>query len=132
MTAENSSKHLHWIEHGDKSIFFVDLNGLSAPDALKVLDGLAAELEGKAPNSVLSLVDLTGAGYDPSISSRWKAAHIAYASVVRGTALYGLSGIVGVATRAFVEVLRMMGLSRQEKLRIFSTREEALAWLGQL
>ena len=133
MTSESApTKRLQWIEHAGKTILFIDLNGIPAVEALRVLDSVSTELDGRPPNSVLVLTDVTGTGYDPSIGTRWKAAHVAFAPIVRGSAVFGLSGIVGVATRSFVEVLRFMGLSRQEKLRLFATREEALAWLTTL
>ena len=81
---------------------------------------------------MLLLSDVTGAGYDSSVSARWKSESIACAPLIRGSAIYGMSGMIRVSLRGFLEVQRLMGLNRLADIQKFcKTRPEALAWLHQ-
>jgi hypothetical protein len=55
---------------------------------------------------------------------------VKYDAQIKSSAVHGLSGLVGVAVRSFVEMTILLNLPRAgKKLRIFKTREQALAWL---
>jgi hypothetical protein len=58
---------------------------------------------------------------------------MAFKPQVLGTAVIGISGIVGVSLRGLLETFRLLGLARfTEELRLFDGKAEALAWLSQL
>jgi hypothetical protein len=123
---------LRWIQDGGKEIFFLDFKQATVAESLAMLDDLKKNLDGRPAHSVLALADVTGASYDPSVSTRWKATRMAFAPIVRATAIYGMSGMVALALRGAAEVQRLMGLARTgDEQRYFKSRAEALAWLHQ-
>jgi hypothetical protein len=133
LTTESTASRLRILPDGGKEILFIDLAGATVAQSLEVLGGVPSQLEGKAPKSMLILVDVNGTGYDPSVSAQWKTTSLAHAGIVRAAAVYGMSGLTGLAVRGYMEALRLTGLGRhQEELRIFGTKAEALAWLLQL
>lgn len=108
----------------------MDFSDATVAESLALMDEYALTLKDQAPLSVRLLSDVTGAQYEPSVANKWKAIRIQNDAVIKASAIYGLSGLVGVAVRAFVELLDMLGMNRaQKKLRIFKNRETALAWL---
>jgi|GEM_PF-2057908 len=131
-TLETSATRVRWIQDGEKEILFVDLSNVLPDESLAALAECEQILKGRAEGSVLVLIDVTNAVYNPSISARWKAARISLAPIIRGSAVYGFSGMVGVALRGFADGLRLLGLNRiGEEFRFFKSRTEALAWLKQ-
>jgi hypothetical protein len=133
MSMEVTERRLQWIHQSDRAILFIDLKDASAADSLLVLEGLPGVLASSAENSVLALADVSGSAYDPSVSARWKSAHLAFKPKVRAVAVYGFSGIVGVSLRGFLDMFRLMGMVRfGQELRLFSTRDDALAWLTKV
>lgn len=132
MNREGCAARLHWIEEGDKEILFLDLKNASSAEALDALKGYKQCLLGRAPRSVLVLVDVTGVSYNSSVSARWKAARLDSASLVRASAVYGALGIIGVAIRGFIGALRLLGMrSLDEEFCLFQNRADALEWLVQ-
>jgi hypothetical protein len=58
---------------------------------------------------------------------------MAFAPIVRATAVYGISGMVAWSLRGAAEVQRLMGLARTgDEQKYFKARAEALAWLHRL
>ena len=102
-------------------------------ESLAMLDDLKQNLQGRPARSVLVLADVTGASYNPSVSTRWKATRLAFAPIVRATAVYGMSGMVAMSLRGAAQVQRLVGLARNwDEQKYFKTRAEALAWLHKL
>jgi hypothetical protein len=115
-----------------KEILFVDLKQATVAESLAAIADFERSLQGRSEHSVLVLTDVTACAYDPSLSTRWKAAHRTLSPLIRGSAVYGLSGMVAVALRGFIAALRLMGLTRfGDDMRLYGTRAEALAWLHQ-
>jgi hypothetical protein len=55
---------------------------------------------------------------------------VKYDPLIKSSGVFGMSGLVGVAVRSFVEMAVLLNLPRAgKKLRVFKTREQALAWL---
>ena len=108
----------------------LDFSHATVAESLALMDNYAAALKDQPPHSVRMLSDVTEAQYEPSVANKWKAIRIQHDPIIKASAIYGLSGLVGVAIRAFLELLDMLGMNRtQKKLRIFKNRESALAWL---
>lgn len=123
---------LRWIQDMGKEILFVDLKQATVAESLAAIADFERSLQGRAAHSALVLVDVTACSYDPSVSARWKAAQRTFSPLIRGSAVYGLSGMVAVALRGFIAALRLLGLTRfGDDLRLYGTRSEALAWLHQ-
>lgn len=108
----------------------MDFSHATVAESLAMMDHFAAAIKDQPPISVRMLTDVTDAQYEPSVANKWKAIRIQYDPLIKASAIYGLNGLVGVAVRALLELMDMLGLNRgQRKLRIFKTRESALAWL---
>jgi hypothetical protein len=128
-----SITRVRWIQDAGKEILFLDFKQATVAESLAMLDGLKPNLQGRPAQSVLALADVTGAHYDPSVSTRWKATRMAFAPIVRATAVYGISGMVAWSLRGAAEVQRLMGLARTgDEQKYFKARAEALAWLHRL
>jgi hypothetical protein len=132
MNQETATTRLRWIQDAGKEILFLDFKQATVAECLAMLDDLKVNLQDRPAHSVLVLADVTGAPYDPSVSTRWKATRVTYASVIRGSAVYGMSGMVALALRGGAEVQRLLGLARfGTEQKYFKTRAESLAWLHQ-
>jgi hypothetical protein len=132
-TIETAVTRLRWIQDAGKEIFFLDFKHATVAESLEMLDALKQNLQGRPAQSVLVLADVTGASYNPSVSTRWKGTRMAFAPIVRATAVYGMSGMVALSLRGAAEVQRLMGLARAgDEQKYFKTRAEALAWLHKL
>ena len=123
-------QRIFWSEHQGVPFLMLDFAGATVSESLALMDDYAAALRGKEAGSVRMMSDVTDAEYDPAVANKWKALRIQNDTYIRASAIYGLSGLVGVAIRAFLELLDMLGMNRaMKKFRIFKTREQALAWL---
>jgi hypothetical protein len=130
MPTEAKHKRIYWFNHLGVSVLMMDFSRATPQESLDLMDDFAVAMEGQAENSVRMLTDLTEASYEPSISGKWKAVRVKYDHQIKSSGVYGLSGLVGVAVRSFVDMAILMNLPRAgKKLRIFKTREQALAWL---
>ena len=123
---------LRWIQINQREVLFLDFSHSKPEESLALIDAFRVAMAGRAPESVLLLTDVTGAGYEPSIATRWKAARVEFAPCIRASAIFGLSGLVGMAVRGIIDTARLLGLPMGDhRLRIFSGEAEATAWLGQ-
>jgi hypothetical protein len=77
------------------------------------------------------LSDLTNAEYDPSIARQWKEARLRHDDVIRASAMYGLSGLIGMAVWGFIEGRQLLGFSRKNEPHVFTRGDQARAWLAQ-
>ena len=111
-------------------IVTLDFSGATPAQTLAMLDEYPGVFTDKTPGSVRLLTDVTGLTYDSAVSNKWKSARVEYDPYVRATAIYGVTGLVGVAVRSFTEVALWLGLpNAQKKIQVFDSREKALAWL---
>lgn len=129
MSQETDRARLQWLRHQGKDILFIDFSHASVETSLDLIGEFFKALNGRAEKSVLLLTDVTGAGYDPAIAAKWKTARIARSSIIRSSAIYGLSGLVGMAIRGFMEALTLMGLLQESPLKVFKDAAEAKDWL---
>ena len=123
---------LRWIKIADHDVLFLDFCRASVEDSLALVETFNLTMRDRPPQSVLLLTDVTDAVYDASVATRWKAARAGHAQAIRASAVYGLSGLVGMAVRGMVDMARLLGLPMADKyLRIFESEADAVAWLGQ-
>lgn len=76
------------------------------------------------PNSVLTLNDVTGTGFDQESVEVLKSKVAANAPYVKRAAVVGISGL----QRLIYEAVKLF---TKRSIPLFSTREEALDWLVQ-
>jgi hypothetical protein len=132
MPSTLSQTRLRWIQINHQEVLFLDFSQCEPAESLLLIDSFRQAMQDRPPGSVMMLTDLTKAIYDPSIATHWKAARVEHAAKIRASALYGLSGLVGMAVRGMIDTARLMGLPMGDKqLRIFKTEAEAAAWLVQ-
>lgn len=131
MTQQTDRARCAWIKHEGKEILFLDFSHASVETSLDLVNEFLRAMEGRAEKSVLLLTDVTGAEYDPAIAAKWKNARLAKSAEIKASALYGLSGLVGMAIRGFVEALALMGRPDGDQLKVFKTGNEAKDWLAQ-
>jgi hypothetical protein len=130
MPTEAKRKRIYWFNHQGIPLLMIDFSQATPEESLALIDDFVVAMEGQAENSVRMLTDVTDAGYEPSISGKWKAVRVKYDPLIKFSGVFGLSGLVGVAVRSFVDMAVLLNLPRAgKKLRIFKTREQALAWL---
>lgn len=122
---------IRWIQLGGKQVLFLDFAGLKVEDSLALMDAFEQEVRGRGPGSVLLLHDVTNAEYDPSVARKWKEKRLAHDSIIKASAIYGLSGLVGMAVRGFTDARRLMGIGTGNDLRIFADGQAARDWLAQ-
>jgi hypothetical protein len=127
----NSRTRVSWIELNGKTVLFMEFAGASVEESLGMIRHFDSAMNGRAPGTVLLLTDVTDAAYDPSIARQWKEARSRYDAAIRASAIYGLSGLVGLAIRGFMEARLLMGMSPDNAPRIFNSGQEARAWLGE-
>lgn len=109
----------------------MDFAGAPVQESLDMIAVFTHFMQGRPPQSVLLLTDVTGAEYDPSVARQWKEARVRCDAAVRASAVYGLKGLVGVAVKGFIEARRILGLSAANEPKVFSSPAEARDWLGQ-
>lgn len=131
MSNVKSGTRIQWIELNAKPVFFVDLSKASVGEALAIIKDFEVQLQGRAPASVLLLGNVTDLEYDSSAARQWKEAFLRHDVVIRASAVYGASGLVGATVRGFAEARRLLGLSSASSPRIFADAEAAKAWLGK-
>jgi len=108
----------------------MDFSRATPAESLALIDDFVAVIRDQAPGSVRMLTDVTEASYEPSISNKWKAARLQQDAYFHASAVFGLSGLVGVAVRSLVDLMALLNLVKSSrKVRIFKTKDQALAWL---
>lgn len=131
MSQDTDRARLAWIKHQGQELLYLDFSHASVETSLDLVNEFLKAMEGRGDKSVLLLTDVTGASYDPAVSAKWKTARLSKSAQIRASALYGLSGLVGMAIRGFVEALQMMGLGDDNHLKIFTDAKEAKDWLSK-
>lgn len=113
-------------------MLYLDFHRAKPAESLALIESFQQAMLGRAQDSVLLLTNVTDATYEGSIATRWKAARMQHAQAIRASAVYGLSGLVGMAVRGVIDTARLLGLPMTEgQLRVFADGEEARQWLSQ-
>ena len=115
-------QRVQFITHAGKQILFADMSNCTPADAMAASVEVQATVTDQPKNSVLILVDMSGAQMDKPAIDRMKEAAAYNRPYVKRSAMFG----AGKEHTAIKEALKIF--SRRE-YRYFDTREEALAWL---
>ena len=129
MSSASNGKRIFWINHLGVPILVLDFSRATPAESLALIDDFVPVIKEQALGSVRMLSDVTESSYDAAISNKWKAVRVQYNEYFYASAIFGLSGLVGVGVRSFVELMDFLNLSRSKRLRIFKTKDQALAWL---
>jgi hypothetical protein len=124
-----STQRVRWVSLEGKEVLLLDFSRAVPQESLRLIDEFREVMKGRAENSVLLLTDVTDAGYDSSISAQWKAMRHEVDHQIRASAIFGLSGLVGMGVRGFIEASRLMGWG-YEKIRVCKDEAEAKQWLA--
>jgi hypothetical protein len=115
-------ERIHFIYHEGKKILLVDFSKCSASEFEKLVRHVPDHVTVQPLGSVLVLTDFTGAVFDRAVVLAVKETAVFDKPYIRKSALVGTESF----PRDFYEELK--SFSRRD-LRIFRSREEALAWL---
>jgi hypothetical protein len=119
-----------WIQIQGRPILMMNFSGATLAESLALLDELPKAFEAQDLNSVRILSDIQGVAYDPGVTSKWKAEFVRFNPYVRALAVYGATGLAGLATRAFFELISLLNLSNSGmKVKTFKTKNSAVEWL---
>jgi hypothetical protein len=115
-------ERIRFIDHQEKKILVVDFSNCSAQAVEKIARAVPDYVTVQPRNSVRVLTDFTGAAFDQEALRAMKETAVFDKPFVKKSALIGTQSL----PRNFYE--EMTSFSRRDLL-IFTTREEALAWL---
>jgi hypothetical protein len=115
-------EHIRFIDHEGKKILVVDFSNCPAHEVEKIARAVPDYVTVQPRSSVLALTDFTGAAFDQDALRTLKETAVFDKPFVKKSALIGTQSL----PRNFYE--EITGFSRRDLL-IFTTREEALAWL---
>jgi hypothetical protein len=132
MSTSSNDKRIYWINHQGVPILVMDFSHATPAESLAAIDGFVPAIISQPKGSVRMLTDVTEASYEPSISNKWKAVRLQYDAYFHASAIFGLSGLVGVAVRSMVDLMALLNIAKaSRKVRIFKTKDQALAWLAK-
>ena len=123
-TQREPGSRIRFFNHEGKRILLVDLSNCSAREAEETTRRVPDLVTAEPPSSVLILTDFKGSTFDAAALRAIKETAVFDKPFVKKSALIGTLSL----PREFYD--EMKSFSRRE-FAIFSTREEALQWLGQ-
>jgi hypothetical protein len=115
-------ERVRFITHRGKRVLLIDHTGSTADEMRRTMDEVEHIVTSEPPNSLLTLSDFTGTGFDKTSADRMKVVAAKDRPHVRRAALVGAGSIPEVFYRA----LESFSSRHFPK---FKTREEALDWL---
>jgi len=115
-------ERIHFIDHQGKKILVVDFSNCPAPKVEEIARAVPDYATAQPLNSVLVLTDFTGAAFSQDGLRALKETAVFDKPFIKKSALLGTQSF----PRDFYE--EITSFSRRD-LRVFTTREEALAWL---
>jgi hypothetical protein len=116
-------ERIRFIDHQGKRVLFVDFSNCTANEVEEIARAAPDHITVQPRGSVLVLTNFTGAAFDRDALRAMKEAAVFDKPFVRKSALIGSEDLPA----SFYDELK--SFSRRD-LRIFKTREEALAWLA--
>lgn len=124
------NKRIYWLNHQGFEVLVLNFNGASCSESLELMDDFNTVLKDHKDVAVRIFSDVTDAQYDPAISNKWKAVRLQHGAKIHASVVVGLSGLVAVAVLSFFELGRFLNLPKSRlKMKIFTNRDQALAWL---
>ncbi len=116
-------ERVQFIQHKQKVILLIDCAGCSAAEVIPVIDEAKAAVRTRRPSSVLTLTDVSGAGFDSAVSAAMKDLVLHNKPYVLAAAIVGVTGLKQII---FNTVMRFSG----SHLHAFKTIDEAKDWLA--
>jgi hypothetical protein len=116
-------ERIRFIDHQGKRVLFVDFSNCTANEVEEIARAAPDHITVQPRGSVLVLTNFTGAAFDRDALPAMKEAAVFDKPFVKKSALIGTEDLPA----SFYDELK--SFSRRD-LRIFKTREEALAWLA--
>jgi len=114
---------ISWIDHQGKRVLYADYRGLKGEDLIKILED-GKEIQQAAGKDVLVITDFTGAVIDSKFVSEIKKIGTELDPDMKKAAAVGLSAVQKILYNSYI---RFTG--QHNKVKAFSTVEEALEWL---
>jgi hypothetical protein len=111
-----------FIEHQGQRVLFVNYAECDIPMLKAVAEEMHRVISKEPPNSVLTLNDVTGTGFDTESVAVLKSRVAANAPYVRRAAVIGITGL----QRLIYEAIQRFS---QRSIPRFNTKEQALDWL---
>jgi hypothetical protein len=122
---------LYWLDYQGIRMLCLDFSAATVAESLGLIDEFETIVKGEPDGSILMLTDVTDAAYDSAISNKWKSKRLQYDVKMRASVVFGLSGLVGIAVKAFVDLTKLLGMAPKRSPVILKTREQALVWLSK-
>jgi hypothetical protein len=114
---------VRFITHKDKKVLLVDYTDLAdEAELLKMIEQREFLVDSQPKNSVLMVINVSGAKFNKEVLTRAKEANVYDLPYVRRAALVG----VDESQKAAVEAVRMFAKSHKET---FPTLAQALDWI---
>ncbi len=117
-----AASRIQFVTHQGKRVLFLDYSHRDAAGLNTLSEEGHRVISREAPNSLLTLTDVTATSFDQQSVELLKARVAANAPYVRRAAVVGLSGL----QRLIYEAVKLF---TKRSIRAFSTRQEALDWL---
>lgn len=115
-------ERVRFITHRGKRVLLIDHTGSTPDEMRRTMDEVEHIVTSEPPNSLLTLSDFTGTGFDKTAADRMKVVAAKDRPHVRRAALVGAESIPDV-------YLRNLESFSARHFPKFKTREEALDWL---
>ncbi len=126
----SAQERVRLIEIQGIQVVDLDFTQAGAQQTLGMLDEFQRLLQGAKQGSLRVLSNVTDMAYDAGVSSKWKAIRMEYAPAVKASAVYGASSFLSVAVRSYSDLMAWLKLPHaKDQIRVFKTRDQALAWL---
>jgi hypothetical protein len=116
---------LEWITHKGRRILAVDFTGLTEPAAaLAAIAEVRPVIAAEPLNSVLTLTNITGSTFDPTIVEALKQLTKDDKPYVRAAAVVGVTGLQRI-------VMSLVSVFSGRSFALFETVDEARDWLAK-
>ena len=118
------SDRISFITHRGKAILLIDFSQCEPKEILTMLDEIQRTVAKHDRNSLLTLVDLTGAHIDRAVATRMKEVLVMDRPYVKKSAWVGVDSL----PKVYYENMKSF---TQRNFPPFQTREAAMDWLTQ-
>lgn len=116
-------ERIHFVDYKGKSILIEDFSNLRpGKEFLDTIDAAQKLIASRPRNSVMAVLDATGAHYDIDIIARMKDFVKANSPYIKSSAVVGVTGLLYIA-------LNTLANAAGRKFPVFQTREEAMEYL---
>ena len=115
-------ERVRFIEHRGQQVLLIDFSGLAGKQLLQIVNHVRETIAHRAPNSMLTLADFSGANVNKAAAARIKEVLVLDRPFVKRSAWVGVESL----PKVFYDNFKSFS---QRTFPTFATREEALEWL---